>query len=273
MSSSHEAPSQLTGYGPWPTDDLPVDEIIATEGACLHPRPPTPVYWKNVSPDFHRRLCWILRLVKNVQEYRCRKYGKEAAEEWRVHHTPPELRQKYRDELEAMIDAANASSSPSPSPCDNPTDEKLLPSQKQAVCSQSSRRLPLATPSTSDANIDVPAAADTALDAFPRRKRRLSTEPPIAAVPQGDPPVSTPGELPGPPPRKRRRVASGNSADGGVTTDMNTDDAEAPGADVDRLAKRRFAKSRETKPAAAAPAEGLTRSARIAALARKNYKV
>lgn len=195
-------------------------------------------------------------------------------------HTPIELVQKRAAEIEAMLEAWDAPSPPSPPSRDNPENGKL-PSQKQADRIRSSQRPRLATPSPSDINPDTPAPLDTAPAITSRWKRLSSIEPAdlplIAAILQRGLPAFCrlpPGELPSPPLRRRKRDGPRSSPGGGGATKTAADGAEELDPDVGHQpAERPPAKRRATRRAAAL-AEGLPRrSARIAVLPRKNYKV
>jgi hypothetical protein len=129
-----------------------------------------------VDQGFHTELYAKLRILRGAQESRCRKYGKEAAEEWLMGCTPTELVEKRAAEIEAMLEAGNASSPDSPPSRDN-TDKGKLLSQKQTGRARSRQQPRLATPSPSDVDRNTPASSNQVPVATSRQKRPLSVEP------------------------------------------------------------------------------------------------
>lgn len=83
--------------------DLPVDflDIVATQGAYLIHRPTTPVSHKAYDVDFVTTLEKHLNAVVTQQICRYAMYH-EAANEWPIGHTPPEVKQRRDTELRRL---------------------------------------------------------------------------------------------------------------------------------------------------------------------------
>lgn len=126
-----------------------------------------------VNPGFHDELFAKLQILQGALGSRVRKYGKQAAEEWLVGHTPTELVEKRAAEIKAMLEAWDAPSPPTPPYRGNPDNEKL-PLQKQSGCVRSPKRPGLTTPSPSDADRETPVLRNAA--PVTQRKRRSSDE-------------------------------------------------------------------------------------------------
>ncbi|KAL2159468.1 hypothetical protein VTH06DRAFT_2473 [Thermothelomyces fergusii] len=142
----HDEPPCPGGF-----DNEPPD-VVATQGAFLKTRPPTPLFCRTSQFDstFYTQLCGCLRILSDALEYRHRKYGSEVAEEWLMGHTPTEVREKraaeVQAELDAILDAPTSPDSPSP-------DHELRRQEhRQQRTTSISRRQParLVTPSSSD---------------------------------------------------------------------------------------------------------------------------
>lgn len=76
-------------------------DVVATQGAYLAPRGNTPVFRDDGYKDFASRLTSNLEGVLIEQECRANMYH-GAADEWPMGHTPPELKEKRKAELEAL---------------------------------------------------------------------------------------------------------------------------------------------------------------------------
>lgn len=76
-------------------------DVVATQGAYLAPRTNTPVFRDDGYKDFASRLTSNLEGVLIEQECRTNMYH-GAADEWAMGHTPPELKEKRKAELEAL---------------------------------------------------------------------------------------------------------------------------------------------------------------------------
>ena len=133
---------------------------------------------KAVDPEFHSKVCEQLEFVMYVQGCRARKYGKDAAEEYLMGHTPTELLEKRAAEVERILEDWAAPSPPSPPSDSSPDRGKLPPKQKPRDRVRARQPQPLATPSPSDVDRDdAPSLSDAApAAAVRRRKRRLSGE-------------------------------------------------------------------------------------------------
>jgi hypothetical protein len=145
-----------------------------------------------VDPGFHSKVCQRLEMVLSAQDWRRRKYGEDAAEEYAMGHTPTELVKKREAEVERILEAWAAPSPPSPLSDSSRGKGELLP-KKPRDRAQAGQPQPLATPSPSDVDRnDTPASSDAPDATVRRRKRRLSGEPVDADLASG--------------PRKKRRL-------------------------------------------------------------------
>ena len=82
---------------------------MATQGAYLIPRSHTPVWEKAYDEAFTAALDRKLNAITTVQAARRNAYH-EAADEWPIGHTPPEVKERYLAEmraLEAMMDVTS----------------------------------------------------------------------------------------------------------------------------------------------------------------------
>jgi hypothetical protein len=119
-------------------------------------------------------------MLQGAQKNRYRKYGKDAAEEYLMGHTPTELVQKRAAEVEAILEAMAAPSPPTPPspPSNDGRDSRKSPPQTQIDDGACSRQRPrLAIPAPSDADQDTPALPDTPPATTSQRKRPSSIEP------------------------------------------------------------------------------------------------
>ncbi|KAI1312872.1 hypothetical protein F5Y03DRAFT_202655 [Xylaria venustula] len=90
-------------------------DIVATQGACLAPRGHTPIYTKRDDETFAAQLSLKLRALLIAQACRQIKYGAEAAEEWPIGRTPPEMVEKRKAELDKLEELSdNAFDTPPP---------------------------------------------------------------------------------------------------------------------------------------------------------------
>ncbi|KAK4040607.1 hypothetical protein C8A01DRAFT_35370 [Parachaetomium inaequale] len=161
-------PSTTAGYALAPdtnpgSDDSDLPDVVATRGAHLEPRPPTPTCSRVDGGNFHAILYAKLSAVASQQEWRYSAYGNEVAEKWRMGHTPTVTKWAARHAAETQVKkmmAPSGTPSPSSSPDVNPYLEKLL-LQEQARDRVRSRQPPRASemPSPSDAEQEDTAAA------------------------------------------------------------------------------------------------------------------
>ncbi|TVY68945.1 hypothetical protein LSUE1_G009486 [Lachnellula suecica] len=100
--------------------ELPYDDsnIVDTHGAYLITRPRTPVFQGTYNEEFVSTLENELNHIITQQIWRRRKY-RDAADEWPIGRTPPEIKEKRATEVKAMTEQWNASDAESdvvPSP-------------------------------------------------------------------------------------------------------------------------------------------------------------
>ncbi|KAM3065430.1 hypothetical protein ACMFMG_011450 [Clarireedia jacksonii] len=89
---------------------VPIDycDIVATQGAYLVPRPDTPVFQAD-DDQFAAILEKRLRILVTEQTCRTAMYG-DAADEWRIGHTPTEIKEKLEADLKAWDKFADITS-------------------------------------------------------------------------------------------------------------------------------------------------------------------
>ena len=76
-------------------------DVVTTRGAFLVPRGNTPVIDRGYHATFASDLCLRLDALVTAQAVRRARYG-DAAEQWPIGRTPPELVQKSKDELKTL---------------------------------------------------------------------------------------------------------------------------------------------------------------------------
>ncbi|KAK3331566.1 hypothetical protein B0T19DRAFT_83150 [Cercophora scortea] len=84
-------------------------DIVATQGAYLAPRAHTPVFPEPHDGQFAAKLKRQLELVILQQIWRRARYH-DAADEWPMGHTPPEVKEKREAELKAWDELAGVTS-------------------------------------------------------------------------------------------------------------------------------------------------------------------
>jgi hypothetical protein len=84
-------------------------DIVATQGAYLVPRPHTPVFEKSYDESFATALDRAFNAL-NVEQLLRHTMYREAADEWPIGHTPPEVKERRLAELRAMDDMEWATS-------------------------------------------------------------------------------------------------------------------------------------------------------------------
>jgi hypothetical protein len=144
-------PAPLTGR-----NEQDFFDIVATKGAYLVTEPSTPLFMTRINSDefaaeLQRKLKWLLV----IQGGRKNKYGQQAAEEWPIGHTPPEMveaRAAKVKEIQARFDA----DTPPSSDDENAYSAKASSLRNQAAPEAS--RLPhqLATPTSPTCTIKTP---------------------------------------------------------------------------------------------------------------------
>jgi hypothetical protein len=82
-------------------------DVVATQGAYLVPPPRTPVWQKAHDDEFVSELTMRLySVIQIIQGIRRRQYF-EAADEWPINHTPPEVKAEYEARLAAYDEKWN----------------------------------------------------------------------------------------------------------------------------------------------------------------------
>lgn len=84
-------------------------DIVATQGAYLVPREGTPVPREANDVQFATALNQRLERVVTEQIWRCRIYH-DAADEWPIGHTPPEVKEERIAKLKAYAESEGATS-------------------------------------------------------------------------------------------------------------------------------------------------------------------
>ncbi|KAL8647821.1 MAG: hypothetical protein Q9210_005333 [Variospora velana] len=84
-------------------------DIVATQGEYLVPRAGTPVFEKAYDDEFAAVLARKLKALTIVQIVRRVMY-RQAADEWPIGHTPPEVKERRRAELRALEELEGAAS-------------------------------------------------------------------------------------------------------------------------------------------------------------------
>ncbi|KAJ9129931.1 hypothetical protein NKR23_g12411 [Pleurostoma richardsiae] len=174
MTSRPDSPSTTAT-----SQDLLIDflDIVTTQGAYLVPRADTPVFQEPYDGRFAAALEQHLDAVSTQQICRRVKYC-DAADEWPIGRTPPEVKEKRKAELKTLGELEGATSDDG---SDNDDDDK--------------------DKGGNDIDVRVGPGNPVAPDR-PRRPRRL---------PQADwlptPPLSAESPLATPHRRKRRRIS------------------------------------------------------------------
>ncbi|KAM7218653.1 hypothetical protein V8F06_005972 [Rhypophila decipiens] len=93
------------------SQDLLIDflDIVTTQGAYLVPRADTPVFQESFESRFAATLEQHLDAVSTQQICRCIMY-RDAADEWPIGRTPPEIKEKRKAELKAWDELEGATS-------------------------------------------------------------------------------------------------------------------------------------------------------------------
>ncbi|KAI0010073.1 hypothetical protein F4779DRAFT_579196 [Xylariaceae sp. FL0662B] len=111
-------------------------DAVASRGAYLLTPPNTPNLGKNselVIENFKAGLTHKLNLLLSRHESRRHSYG-NAADEWSLGHTPPELSEKHAAELERVCDLVGGPSPPSDcSDSENPETKAILERRKEVA--------------------------------------------------------------------------------------------------------------------------------------------
>ncbi|KAI1130271.1 hypothetical protein F5Y10DRAFT_126429 [Nemania abortiva] len=164
--ASSTSPASMTS-----TPDPDAYDIVATQGAYLFDPPRTPVWgFGHYNADFAAELEFGLKLAIRVQRWRRNQYH-EAADEWLPGHTPPEVREKRRAEVEWLCrDWDQTSDSSSNENDDNGASNKAVARKKTMAASDRLRKplsqaesFPTPPPST-----QIPPTTRT------RKRRRIS---------------------------------------------------------------------------------------------------
>ncbi|KAK2873807.1 hypothetical protein FQN49_002053 [Arthroderma sp. PD_2] len=79
----------------------PLPDVVSTQGHHLKPHPDTPVFEREVEPQFVEKLNFLLAGLLFGDTLRRRKYGDEVVDEWPDGHTPTEIREQWKSEQEA----------------------------------------------------------------------------------------------------------------------------------------------------------------------------
>ncbi|KAF2807497.1 uncharacterized protein BDZ99DRAFT_80757 [Mytilinidion resinicola] len=106
MTSRPDSPSTTTA-----SQDLPIDflDIVGTQGAFLVPRAGTPVAQEAYDDQFVAAL--ELHLDAVLTEQICRRVMyHDAADDWPIGRTPPEVKEKRKAELKALEELEGATS-------------------------------------------------------------------------------------------------------------------------------------------------------------------
>ncbi|KAI0857845.1 hypothetical protein F4860DRAFT_330328 [Xylaria cubensis] len=99
MTSQPDSSSSATaGYDPFDC----FDDVVGTQGAYLITHPGTPVFQESHDDQFVAELARRLHMTLVGQRNRRQRYH-EAADEWRVGFTPPEVRERHRAEYKALL--------------------------------------------------------------------------------------------------------------------------------------------------------------------------
>ncbi|CZT10257.1 uncharacterized protein RAG0_14785 [Rhynchosporium agropyri] len=98
-------PSPFDSGQEWPYDD---SDIVNSHGVYLITRPRTPVFHGTYNDEFVSTLEDKLNHIITQQIWRRRKY-RDAADEWLIGRTPPEIKEKWAAGVEAMTEQWNAS--------------------------------------------------------------------------------------------------------------------------------------------------------------------
>ncbi|KAI0453498.1 hypothetical protein F5B21DRAFT_279136 [Xylaria acuta] len=140
-------------------------DIVATQGEYLVPRMRTPVFEKAYDEEFAAALTRGLNALAVVQSARRNMYH-EAADEWPIGHTPPEVKERRRAELRALEELERDLSDEN-SDSDEVGSEKrrAAPGRASRTHPQEVRWLPTPPPSTHSL---IPAPHG-------RKRRRVST--------------------------------------------------------------------------------------------------
>ncbi|KAF9729840.1 hypothetical protein PMIN01_11773 [Paraphaeosphaeria minitans] len=150
-------------------------DVVATQGAFLIPRARTPVFQQTCDDSFVARLERELHAVFTEQICRMKMYH-GAADEWRMGHTPPEIREQRAAELKAQEEFEGQTSDTG---SDNTefgvTDTEVSP--RNPVIADKTRR---ARKHRKSRQIEwlpsPPPSADSSLDISCTRKRRRTSE-------------------------------------------------------------------------------------------------
>ncbi|KAL8905547.1 MAG: hypothetical protein Q9207_002573 [Kuettlingeria erythrocarpa] len=100
MTSQQEKPCTITASQYQPINFL---DIVATQGAYLVPRAATPVWEKPPDEEFAATLYREIHSLTVVQKGRRNMY-RQAAEEWPIGRTPPEVKEQRDAELKVLLD-------------------------------------------------------------------------------------------------------------------------------------------------------------------------
>ncbi|KAI5922761.1 hypothetical protein F4810DRAFT_711350 [Camillea tinctor] len=112
------------------------------QGAYLHTRPPTPIHTEQNVQEFANTLATTLGRVLFKQEIRRRRYG-NVADEWPPGRTPPEVLDKHKAEMKALMAFLEA---PTPSDCSDEESEHER-RKSQRIAERADHQRPLSSPS------------------------------------------------------------------------------------------------------------------------------
>ncbi|KAI0423864.1 hypothetical protein F5Y09DRAFT_354419 [Xylaria sp. FL1042] len=141
-------------------EDPDIFDIVATRGAYLVPRASTPVWPEANDGRFAAALERHLNALLIVQRVRRSKYH-DAADEWPIGHTPPEVKEKHEAELKAWDEIAGVTSESS----DNDDDDNNKDKGK-----------PVAAPEADWFPTPPPSAESPMATSHKREQRRISRE-------------------------------------------------------------------------------------------------
>ena len=120
-------------------------DIVATQGAYLFSPAHTPVWEKDYDEEFAATLSRKLRAL-NIRQLVRRVMYHEAAEEWPIGHTPPEVKERRAAELRALEEAEGPTSdedSASDGDSDATVNDKSGAENGQAALVQTTQPQPL----------------------------------------------------------------------------------------------------------------------------------
>ncbi|KAL8741298.1 MAG: hypothetical protein Q9190_006081 [Brigantiaea leucoxantha] len=150
-------------------------DVVATQGTHLVPSVNTPVFEKAYDEEFVTKLSRALELVITITPKTRRIKYRQAADEWPIGHTPPEVKERRAAELRAMEEARKTTSDES---SDNDED--------------------------SDATVDGKSGAKKGQAPPVRGSRPQSLQPGWLLTP----PLSANNSIPTPHGKKRRRMST-----------------------------------------------------------------